>query len=415
MNIKEKRKKLFTKARKYFDNIFDCNKESSFNTIEVAVVIVISILFGIITGCILTYGKGFNSNTNDNYTNELLNTYNTILENYYDDVNNEDLLNAAINGMVGSLGDINSYYMDSIDTVNFNQLINGSFVGIGTKVSFGDTEKTIVEIFDNSPAEKVGLQVGDVILEINDKNVSNASIEEVMSLLDGKDGTKVKMKIKRGTEEKSFLLTRDVIIIPSVFSKINKVNNKNIGFIDIDVFASNTFDQFKSHLGDLEKQNISGLIIDVRDNFGGHLSQVNKILSLFFNNKTVLYQIETKGNIEKIYSDGKKGKNYEVVVLLNDNSASASEILASCFQSNYKNATVIGNKSYGKGTIQSAIKLSTGASLKYTTQKWLTADGLWVDGVGVSPDEEVNIENDYYVVAGEYDLQYDRAIKILSE
>ena len=157
------------------------------------------------------------------------------------------------------------------------------------------------------------------------------------------------------------------------------------------------------------------MIIDVRDNTGGHLSQVNKILSLFFDKKTVLYQIETKNNLENVYAEGKDKREYDVVVLINCASASASEILASSFQNNYKNATIVGLQSYGKGTIQNAIQLTTGASLKYTTQRWLTSEGEWLNEVGVVPDESINIEDDYYEVAGNGDTQFKRALEILSK
>ena len=176
-----------------------------------------------------------------------------------------------------------------------------------------------------------------------------------------------------------------------------------------------TFYQFKEHLTKLEKNKIDSLIIDVRDNTGGHLTQVNKILSMFFDKKTLLYQIETKNGVENIYATDNDKRNYKVVILINYGSASASEILASAFQDNYKNVTIVGTKSYGKGTIQSAIRLSTGASLKYTSQKWLTSKGVWLDNKGVVPNVEVKIEDPNYTVTGEKDLQYLKAVEILKK
>lgn len=410
-----KNKSKFTKLKKKIKSVFNYDDSSSFNMIEVTVVIVISILFGIIVGCILTYSKGYAENTEDKYVKELVSTYDTLLENYYDSVTEKELMNAAIDGMVGSLGDVHSYYMDPTETIDFNQRVDGSYVGIGATISFAEDGNSIIEVFENSPAATAGLKVGDRILSVDDVDVTSATISSLSSLLIGESGTKVKVKVLRDEKEKTFVLTRGIVVIPSVSSKLVVENDKTIGFIDIDNFAANTYDQFEEHLEKLEKNNIESLIIDVRDNTGGHLAQVNKILSMFFDKKTVLYQIEKKNSVEKIYSSGKKSKNYEVVILVNQGSASASEILASCFQDNYKKATIVGVNTFGKGTIQSAIQLSTGASLKYTSQKWLTSNGIWIDGVGILPDEEVEINDEFYSVADESDLQYVKAIEILSK
>ena len=410
-----KNKNKFTKLKKKIKSVFNYDDGSSFNMLEVTVVIVISILFGIIVGCILTYSKGYAEKVDDKYIKELVNTYDTLLENYYDSITEKDLMNAAIDGMVSSLDDAHSYYMDPTETIDFNQRVDGSYIGIGATISFSEDSNSIIEIFDDSPAANAGLKVGDKLISIDDKDVSNADISTLSNLLMGESGTKVKVKVLRVQKEKTFTLTRGIVIIPSVSSKVVVENDKKIGFIDIDNFAANTYHQFKEHLEKLEDNNIEGLIIDVRDNTGGHLTQVNKILSMFFNKKTVLYQVEKKNSVEKVYSSGKKLRNYEIVVLVNQGSASASEILASCFQDNYKKATIVGSNTFGKGTIQSAIQLSTGASLKYTSQKWLTSGGVWIEGVGIFPDEEVEIKDNFYSVAGENDLQYDKAIEILSK
>lgn len=410
-----KNKNKFTKLKKKIKSVFNYDDGSSFNMLEVTVVIVISILFGIIVGCILTYSKGYAEKVDDKYIKELVNTYDTLLENYYDSITEKDLMNAAIDGMVSSLDDAHSYYMDPTETIDFNQRVDGSYIGIGATISFSEDSNSIIEIFDDSPAANAGLKVGDKLISIDDKDVSNADISTLSNLLMGESGTKVKVKVLREEKEKTFTLTRGIVIIPSVSSKVVVENDKKIGFIDIDNFAANTYYQFKDHLTKLEKNKIDGLIIDVRDNTGGHLTQVNKILSMFFDKKTLLYQIETKNGVENIYATGKDERKYDVVVLINYSSASASEILASAFQDNYKNATVVGTKSYGKGTIQSAIRLSTGASLKYTSQKWLTSKGAWLDNKGVVPDVEVKIEDPNYSVTGEKDLQYLKAIEILKK
>ena len=411
MKLKRKNN-FFSKMKKRFKNLFHLEDKSLFNIPEIVVVIVISTLFGTIVGCILTYGRGIAAGLDNKYVKELINTYDTIVENYYGNISEADLLNAAVDGMVDVLGDQYSYYMNKSETSDFNQTLDGSYVGIGATIQFSETGNKIIELFENSPAEKAGLKVGDIIIGVNGVGVSGYSASELSNLLVGDNGTTVELKVKRGEEVKDFSFMRGIVTIPSVSSKV--IEDK-IGYIDIDNFAANTYYQFKDHLTKLEKNKIDGLIIDVRDNTGGHLTQVNKILSMFFDKKTLLYQIETKNGVENIYATGKDESKYDVVVLINYSSASASEILASAFQDNYKNATVVGTKSYGKGTIQSAIRLSTGASLKYTSQKWLTSKGAWLDNKGVVPDVEVKIEDPNYSVTGEKDLQYLKAIEILKK
>ena len=411
-----KRKNIFlSRIKKRIKRLFHLEEKSLFNIPEIVVVVVISTLFGVIVGCILTYGRGIAAGLDNKYVKELINTYNAIIENYYGNISEADLLNAAVDGMVDVLGDQYSYYMNKNETADFNQTLDGSYIGIGATIKFSDSGNEIIELFENSPADKAGLKVGDIIIGVNGVGVSGYSANELSNLLVGENGTSVDIKVKRGEEVKEFSFMRGIVTIPSVSSKVVEDKDIKIGYIDIDNFAANTYYQFKDHLTKLEKNKIGSLIIDVRDNTGGHLTQVNKILSMFFDKKTLLYQIETKNGVENVYSTGKDERNYEVVVLINYGSASASEILASAFQDNYKNSTIVGMKSYGKGTIQSAIRLSTGASLKYTSQKWLTSKGVWLDNKGVVPDIEVKIEDPNYLVTDEKDLQYLKAIEILKK
>ena len=164
----------------------------------------------------------------------------------------------------------------------------------------------------------------------------------------------------------------------------------------------------------MEKKNAEALIIDLRDNPGGHLSQTRDILSMFFDKKTVLYELQNKNKVSKIYSSSNDTRNYPIVILVNGNSASASEVMASCFNDNYKNATIVGTKTYGKGTVQQTVKLSSGTSFKYTTEKWLTSKGKTVDGVGINPDINIELDQSYYSnPTYENDLQVQKAVEIL--
>lgn len=418
INITKKRiSKRVNKVIKKIKSKFGHNDYNSFNIPEVIMLVIVSILFGIIMGCILMYGKTFSMNSSNTYEKELLETYQKIRDSYYDDVSESDLLNAAIDGMVNILDDPYSYYMDDDATVSFNQKIDGNYVGIGTTVSHDDTiGNKVVEIFDGSPADKAGVKVGDIFLSIDGTEVRYMSLEQLSDYTQGDPDSSSLFVFIRDGKNIEITIKRETVDIPSVTSKIIEGNGKSIGYVYIETFASNTHAQFKNNLKSLEKQNIDSLIIDVRDNPGGHLNQVEDILSMFFNKKTVLYQIETKGKTEKVYSSSKETRDYDIVVLINESSASASEILASCFQDNYKKATIVGITSYGKGTVQKSLELSTGSSLKYTTQKWLTSKGIWINDKGITPDVVVYQGEDYNNnPSDENDLQLRKALELLTK
>lgn len=411
--MKGKEKVKLSKRFKAAFKAFKDEYASSFNTAEVVLIVFISILFGVIVGCLLTFTKSYD--IDDPNLKEIMSTYEAIKDNYYEDVDEKELVNAAVNGMTSVLQDPNSYYMDKEATDSFNQQINGSFVGVGMSVYHGESDNIIVEIFKDSPAEKAGLQVNDIVTKVGDTDVRGMALTELTNLIKGEKDTVVNITVLRDDKEMSFDVTRGTIELTSVTNKIIEGENKKIGYINISVFASNTYEQFNKSLKSLEKQDIDSLIIDVRNNPGGHLNQAEKILSLFFNKKTVLYQLDTKGSIEKKYSTGDGKRKYEVVVLVNEGSASASEILASCFKENYKNAKIVGTTTYGKGTIQNALELSTGVTVKYTVQKWLTSKGEWINEVGIEPDVVVGQSEEYYsTLSDEDDVQLQKALGVLT-
>lgn len=427
MEDKSKKPYFFKKYNKQIPELKDNEDEDvkeiivetnkGFNTVEVIIIIFISVLFGIIVGYVITSSKNsFVGKEVSPEVSEFVTTYNNILENYYDSVDEDELMNAAISGMINSLNDPYSNFIEDEDVESFNQLVDGLYVGVGITVQWRDGKSYIVDVFSNSPAEKAGLKVNDVIVRIDKKDVSNMDLSEVSELIKGKSGSKVKIVVLRNEEEISVTVTRSKVVVPTVSSKVFNKNDVKIGYIYIDSFSANTYKQFKKELKSLEGKKINSLIIDVRDNPGGHLSQVNKVLELFFGKKTVLYQIESKNKKEKIYSSTSDKRNYPIAVIVNESSASASEILASSFKDNYKNAVIIGTKTYGKGTVQKAVELSSGATVKYTIQKWLTANGQWIDGKGISPDYVVEQSSDYSNnQTDENDSQLQKAIDLLIE
>lgn len=412
----KKKESLLKKRSGIFNELeIDLEGDSKFSIFEVIIVTFISIIFGIIVGYILTYTstpiKAIKSDPN---LEEIISAYNTLKNNYYDDVDEVSLADNAIKGMVGSLNDTYSSFMDNKTAESFNESVDGFFVGIGVTIMYSDGYNQIIKVDDSGPGDKAGLKVNDIILSVDGNSVKGVYGEELTSLIKGKSGSKVKIMIKRGNVTKTVTVKRGIIEIENVTSHLLEENGKKIGYINVAVFASNTFKQFRKNLSRMEKKNAEALIIDLRDNPGGHLSQTRDILSMFFNKKTVLYELQNKNKVYKIYSSSNDTRNYPIVILVNGNSASASEVMASCFNDNYKNATIVGTKTYGKGTVQQTVKLSSGTSFKYTTEKWLTSKGKTVDGVGINPDINIELDQSYYSnPTYENDLQVKKAVEIL--
>lgn len=407
-------KKIDNKFKKIERRIFKDSDNSNFSLFEVIIIILISILFGVIIGYLITFSKG--SSASDSNIEEIVETYHNIVDEYYDNVDKDKISEAAIKGMIDSLEDPYSNYMDTDTTGDFNEQIEGTFVGIGVVVQYTGEYNTIIEVYKGGPAKKVGLKKNDIIIKVDGEDVKNVHGDEIAKKIRGVEGTHVVITVRRGEEELEFDVSRGKIDIPSVSTEIFERDDKKIGYLRIESFAANTYTQFNKALKKLEKKKIDSLILDVRSNPGGHLLQTRQILSLFFDKKTVLYQVQAKKTKKKVYSLSNDKREYPIVVLIDSGSASASEILASCFKENYKNINIIGNKSYGKGTVQKSKSLNSGTSIKYTTEKWLTSKGKWINKKGVKPNIEVSLGEEYVNNPGhETDAQLQKAIEILKE
>ena len=415
--MRKSKKKSDKKVKKdNFFNMLDFNldNDSKFSIFEVVIIIFISIVFGIIVGYILTYTRSPLSSVKSNSKlSEIISTYNSIKDNYYKEIDDDTLVNAAVSGMIGSLDDKYSNYMDSSTTDSFNESVEGSFVGIGITIMFDGEYNKIIAVDDKGPSKK-SLKVDDLIVEVSGKDVRGIYGDDLRKLIRGKVGTTIKIKVLRNNKYLTFSIKRANIEIETVKSNYFDVENKRIGYLDVDVISSNTYKQFNKNLKRLEDKNIDSLIIDLRDNPGGHLSQTKEILSMFFNKKTVLYQLKDKDTKKKIYSSSNETRSYPIVILANDGSASASEIITSCFMENYNNIKVVGTTTYGKGTVQQSHQLSTGTSIKYTVQEWLTSKGKSINEKGIKPDEELLMNSEYYSnPTYNTDNQLQKAIEIL--
>ncbi len=385
-------------------------KKAGFNFIEVVIIMIITVLFGTFIGSMITY------KTNDNPSecvsddlSEFVNTYQDLVDNYYDELDKEELLNAGIKGMIEYLGDPHSTYMNVVESEAFMERVEGKYVGIGTEIQYLNGIITISDPFPDGPASKAGLKTGDIILAIDGENVQGKSLSDVSNLIKGDAGSSVSLLIKRDEQELEVSVLRDHVDITSVTSDVYTIDNRKIGYIKIDIFAANTQKQFKKVLEDLEKKDIDSLIIDVRNNSGGYLTVVSEMASMFLDKSKIIYQLDTKGVREPIYSLTKEKRTYPIAVLINKGSASASEILASALKESY-GAFVVGVPSYGKGTVQKSFTLETGSTIKYTTQKWLTPDGNWVHEKGVMPTIEVELDT-----TSDVDTQLQKALEVLSQ
>lgn len=328
-------------------------------------------------------------NGDDNLA-ELYKAYDEIKSNYYSTVDLGALVDAGIKGMFSYLGDPYTTYLDKDQTDNLNNSLSGSYQGIGVKISVNNEEKKMIisEVFDNTPAKSAGLAVGDIIVKVNDNVVADMESGEVTKLIKSSD--EVKLVVNRDGNDLDFTLNTAKLNNPSVDDKIIDGNNGNkIGYLKISKFNETAYEQFYEKLNKIEVGGINSLIIDLRDNTGGYLSAATKISEMFLQKGKVIYSLNEQSSTKTTYDETDDERNYKVYILVNGNSASASEILAAALKDSY-GAKLVGTTTYGKGKVQKTSKLSDGTMYKYTSAKWLTPSGECIDGVGLKPDIEIS-------------------------
>lgn len=394
------------------------NKERELYTSkEVIIVMIFSIGIGILMcfgGISIITGKNYLAVTKD--LKKVVDTYYAIVDNYYGELDRDKLIDGAVEGMISSVGDTFTSYSDTDSTSSFDETINGSYEGIGcTVATLENGTISVIDMFEDSPSYKAGLKVGDIILKVDGESYEGKNSNDISNYIKNSGKSKIVLTVKRDNEEKDISINLSKVEIPHVSGKVIEQDSKKIGYIKISLFASNSYKQFKNKLDELEKSNIDDLIIDVRDNSGGYLSSVTDICNLFLDKGKVIYQLEdSKGKVKKKDTTKEKRK-YDIVVLINGGSASASEILASAIKESY-GGDIVGTNSYGKGTVQQTKKLLDGSMIKYTTQKWLTPDGNSINGVGVTPTKVVELNEEYFNnPTTENDNQLQEAIKLILE
>lgn len=328
-------------------------------------------------------------NGDDNLA-ELYKAYDEIKSNYYSTVDLGALVDAGIKGMFSYLGDPYTTYLDKDQTDNLNNSLSGSYQGIGVKISVNSEENKMIisDVYDNTPAKSAGLAVGDIIVKVNDNVVADMESGEVTKLIKSSD--EVKLVVNRDGNDLDFTLNTAKLNNPSVDDKIIDGNNGNkIGYLKISKFNETAYEQFYEKLNKIEVDGINSLIIDLRDNTGGYLSAATKISEMFLQKGKVIYSLNEQSSTKTTYDETDDERNYKVYILVNGNSASASEILAAALKDSY-GAKLVGTTTYGKGKVQKTSKLSDGTMYKYTSAKWLTPSGECIDGVGLKPDIEIS-------------------------
>ena len=390
-----------------------------FNTLELILVFIMALVFGMLIGEVIFSGQDGTFSVSSNSSselNEIKSVYNTILNEYIEKVDSKKLKDAAIKGMISTLDDKHSIYFNEEESQSFQDELNGYFYGLGVAVTQkkGDLV-TISEVYENSPAEKAGLKKGDQYLKINGDDVTKATADDVSEKIKGTNGKEFTIVVRRGNEEKEVTVTTGKVAIPSVTRKIIEDKGVKIGYLKVSIFANNTDEQLKDKLKDLENYDIKNLIIDLRYNQGGELETAINIASEFLPKKTPIIQIINKKETSIKYSKGNNNKKYNIVVLINEGSASASEVLSAALNEQL-GIPLIGETTYGKGTVQKTKQLSDGTIIKYTTETWKTSKGNNIEKIGVKPTIEIEQNDDYYITGKqEDDAQLQKAIEQFSK
>lgn len=328
---------------------------------------------------------------------KVVQAYTIIQSNFINPVSNEELVEGAVRGMLATLNDPYSEYMDEETMAQFSEQLESSFEGIGAEVSMIDDKVTIIAPIKDSPAEKAGLRPNDQVITVDGESIEGLDLYEAVAKIRGEKGSEVILQVQRpGVHDLiEFKLIRDTIPLETVYSELIEQDGHKAGVIQITSFAEQTAVRFEEELKALEAQGIDGLVIDVRGNPGGLLEVTEEILKLFVPSDQPYMQIaDNDDNRTRFFSDLDKPKDYPVSVLIDEGSASASEILAISLKETI-DAKIVGRNSFGKGTVQQTIPMGDGSTLKLTVLKWLSPEGVSIHEVGVQPTVEVD-QPDYY-------------------
>lgn len=360
-------------------------------------------------------GNGFAAeNISEKDVERKLEKLGSLVEEYYlyeDEYDKEQLIDGIYSGYISALGDPYSKYYNEEETKQLYESNTGEFTGIGASVS-KNAESGLIDIakvYADTPAEKAGIKDGDILYQVDGKSVAEESIDTVISWLRGEKGAEVVLGIIRDGEKLDITVTLDTVNAQTVTCEMLE---DQIGYLRISEFDTVTYDQFKSALDDLENNDMEGLIIDLRNNPGGNLDTVTDILKLILPEGVIVSTKDKYGNIEEITCDGEHEFQKPLSVLVNQNSASASEIFSAAVQ-DYSVGTIVGMTTYGKGVVQQIVDLGDGTCVKLTIAEYFTPSGRSINGNGVTPDIEV--EYVYDENNPDADNQLDKAVDNIRE
>jgi carboxyl-terminal processing protease len=352
------------------------------------------------------FGVKTSSQTID--TTALQQTYRTLLANYDGELDTNALINGASRGMVAAAGDPYTAFFDESEAEQFNNDLSGSIGGgIGAQIGIQDEVVTLVKILSGTPAERAGLKAGDTVKSINGEPTAGYTTDDAVAKLRGEIGTTVKIAITRSGEDKEFTITRAEISAPSVESELKD----GIGTITITRFDSDTGALARRAAQQFKDAGVKGVILDLRGNGGGYVAAAQSVAGIWLKNKRVVTEKAGDTVVDEITTGSNTIlEGVKTIVLVDGNSASASEIVAGALK-DYNAATLVGTKTYGKGTVQQLLPLANGSMLKVTVARWYTPNGVNISEVGIEPDTTVKITSEDITQGN--DLQRQAALNAL--
>lgn len=353
------------------------------------------------------------------YVDKKLQAIETVLKDYYvGDIDEQKLEEGIYKGFVAGVGDAYTNYYTSDEYASFKEKSSGMYAGIGIQMTLQtyDNSIEVTEVFEGSPAEKAGIKPKDRIIKAAGKRVTGDEFDILPTLVKGTPGTTVDITVYRSSEEKNyeFTIERASVASPTVYFKML---DDEVGYIQIKQFEAVTYDQFKVALEKLKKEKAKGLVLDLRDNPGGLLNIVEQIADELVPEGIIVSTKDKQGKGSEYYADSKY-TDIPMVVLINGNSASASEVLAGALK-DYNRAELIGTTTFGKGVVQTIIPLSDGSAIKLTTSQYFTPSGVCIQGIGIAPDYEVTLSTEKILkgrgLTDTEDDQLQTAIKVVKE
>ena len=336
--------------------------------------------------------------------------YNTIDDYYLNEIDNDKIQNGIYKGMVDSLGDPYTVYYNSEEYKQFTSSSSGTYSGIGVAVSQNVTTGaiTIVKTFKKGSGEKEGMKPGDVIYKVEGKKIEGLELSKVVSMIKGEEGTFVKVTVLRDGKEIEFNLERKKLEVDTVNYRMEDRSGKKIGYISVSEFDEVTASQFKNAISELSKEGMEGLVIDLRDNPGGLLDVTCEMLDRMIKKGLLVYTVDKNGNRVDENATDSDSFDKPVAILVNGNSASASEVFSGAMK-DYNAATLVGTRTFGKGIVQSIVPFGDGTAMKVTVSKYYTPNGVNIHGTGIEPDVVVELSKDA-TKNGKYDRKYDNQL-----